>query len=65
MKQTLEQLLLEHGIRGVADALAEIVQRHADEGKPLLYDPVNSPNDDPVDASDLENAAAIFRGDLW
>ena len=65
MKQILEQLLLEHGIRGVADALAEIVQRHADERKPLPYDPVNFPNDDPVDTSDLENAAAIFRGDLW
>ena len=65
MKRTLEELLLEHGIRGVADALAEIIQRYADEGKPLPYDPAKIPDDDPVDASDLVNAASIFRGDLW
>ena len=65
MKQTLEQLLLKHGIRGVADALAEIMQRYAKEEKTLLYDPSGFPGDDPVESSDLENAASIFRGDLW
>ena len=65
MKQTLEKLLLEHGIRGVANALAEIVQGYADESKTLPYDTANFPGDDPVEASDLANAAAILRDDLW
>ena len=65
MKLTLEQLLLSHGIRGVADALAEIVQRYADDGKSFPYDPGNFPDDDRVEGDDLENAAAILRGDLW
>jgi hypothetical protein len=65
MKRTLEQLLLAHGIRGVVDALAEVVQKHADDGKTLPYDTANSPDDDPVDGSDLQNAAAVLRGDLW
>lgn len=65
MKPALEQLLLEHGVRGVADVLAEIMQRYADEGKSLPYDPANAPEHDAVEGEDLANAASILRGDLW
>ena len=63
----LVKLLVKHGVRGVVNTLACVLEDVGNQGETLPYNLLDNAADPegPVDPGDLENAAEVLRGDLW
>jgi hypothetical protein len=58
MKEQLRKLVLEHGLRPLVNALAEVVEE--EDGLKLYPD-----DDEPLDEGDRDIVAENIRGDLF
>ena len=65
LRQQLESLVQQYGVRGLVDTLAGVLRQAAREGRELPYDVLDFGDSDPVDPDDLRNAANALEADLW